>query len=63
MLGIYCRISREKEAGKDRSIADQKALGIELAQKHRTEYKVYIDEGYSGTLENIKDRPAFSKND
>lgn len=61
MLGIYCRISREKEEGKDRSIADQKALGIELAQRLVTGYEVYIDEGYSGTLENIEDRPAFSK--
>jgi DNA invertase Pin-like site-specific DNA recombinase len=61
MLGIYCRISREKEEGKDRSIADQKALGIELAQRLSTEYKVYIDEGYSGTLENIEDRPSFSR--
>lgn len=60
MLGIYCRISREKEEGKDRSIADQEGLGIELAQNLKTSYKVYIDEGYSGTLENIKDRPAFS---
>lgn len=61
MLGIYCRISREKGEGKDRSIADQKALGIELAQRLGTGYEVYIDEGYSGTLENIEDRPAFSK--
>jgi site-specific DNA recombinase len=33
MIAIYCRISREKEAGKDRSINDQRLSGIELAKK------------------------------
>ncbi|WP_417556909.1 recombinase family protein [Mesoflavibacter zeaxanthinifaciens] len=61
MLGIYCRISREKEEGKDRSIEDQKNLGIEKAKELELEYKVYIDEGFSGTLENIDDRPEFSR--
>ena len=60
MLGIYCRISQLKEEGKDRSILDQKKLGINLAKKLRLKYKVYIDEGISGTND-IKDRPSFSK--
>lgn len=60
MLGIYCRISREKEEGKDRSIEDQKQIGISLAKRLNISYKVYIDEGFSGTLANIKDRPQFS---
>jgi len=60
MLGIYCRISKEKEEGKDRSINDQKLLGIELSQALKIPYKIYIDEGISGTKE-IKDRPQFSK--
>jgi site-specific DNA recombinase len=60
MLGIYCRISREKEEGKDRSINDQKLLGIELANKLKLPYKLYIDEGISGTFE-IEDRPEFSQ--
>lgn len=50
MIGIYCRISREKEEGTDRSINDQKQHGIELANKLNSAYKVYIDEGLSGTL-------------
>lgn len=59
MLGIYCRISREKEVGKDRSINDQEQLGIELAEKLNISFKVYKDEGLSGTLP-IDERPAFS---
>ncbi len=60
MLGIYCRISKEKEEGKDRSINDQKLLGIELSKSLKIPYQIYIDEGISGTNE-IKDRPQFSK--
>ena len=60
MLGIYCRISKEKEVGKDRSIDDQRLLGIELANKLGVEYEVYIDEGISGTLA-INERPALFK--
>jgi site-specific DNA recombinase len=59
MIAIYCRISREKEAGKDRSINDQKLSGIELAKKLNIPYRVYIDEGISGTLP-INERPALS---
>ena len=59
MIAIYCRISREKEAGKDRSINDQKLSGIELAKKLNILYRVYIDEGISGTLP-INERPALS---
>lgn len=60
MLGIYCRISKEKEQGKDKSIDDQRLLGIELANKLGVEYEVYIDNGLSGTLA-IKERPALFK--
>jgi site-specific DNA recombinase len=60
MLGIYCRISQLKEEGKDRSIHDQKQLGIEFAQSIGSEYKVYIDEGVSGTLP-VKERPQLVK--
>ena len=60
MFGIYCRISKEKEEGKDRSINDQKLLGIELSNSLKIPYQIYIDEGISGTNE-IKDRPQFSK--
>lgn len=60
MIGIYCRISKEKEFGKDRSIDDQRLLGIELANKLGVEYEVYIDEGISGTVA-ISERPALFK--
>ena len=60
MIGIYCRISKEKEQGKDRSIDDQRLLGIELANKLGVEYEIYIDEGLSGTLA-INERPALFK--
>jgi DNA invertase Pin-like site-specific DNA recombinase len=59
MFGIYCRISKEKEEGKDRSINDQKLLGIEVAKSLNLPYKVYIDEGVSGTAR-VEDRPEFS---
>ena len=59
MIAIYCRTSREKEAGKDRSINDQRLSGIELAKKLNIPYRVYIDEGISGTLP-INERPALS---
>lgn len=60
MFGIYCRISKEKEEGKDRSINDQKQLGIEVAQSLKLPFKVYVDEGVSGTAR-IEDRPDFSR--
>ena len=54
-VGVYCRISQEK-TGQDRSIEDQKLLGLEYCGKNRYSNTLYIDEGYSGTIEN---RPAF----
>ena len=60
MLAIYCRISKEKEEGKDRSIDDQRKTGIELADRLNLSYEVFVDEGISGTLP-IDERPAFSK--
>ncbi len=58
MLAIYCRISQEKEEGKDRSIDYQRQTGIELAKKLYLPYKIYTDEGISGTWP-ISQRPAF----
>jgi len=58
MLGIYCRISREKDT-QDRSIEDQKLRGIELAKSLNIDYKIYIDEGISGT-KGIDERPSLS---
>jgi DNA invertase Pin-like site-specific DNA recombinase len=58
MLGIYCRISREKEEGKNVSIPDQKKKGIAKAKELGLKYDFYIDEGVSGTLP-INQRPEF----
>jgi len=58
-LGIYCRISRAKEEGKDRSIDNQKLLGIEKAKELGMEYKIYCDEGKSAASDNIDDRTEF----
>lgn len=60
MLGIYARISREKEENKDRSINDQVKLGKEYAKEHKLKYEIYIDEGFSGTLD-IQERPSLDK--
>jgi len=59
ILGIYCRISKLKEEGKDRSIPDQKKLGIKKAQELNMEYKLYVDEGITATSDNISDRPQM----
>tara|TARA_R110002073_G_scaffold116064_1_gene254298 strand:+ start:268 stop:1833 length:1566 start_codon:yes stop_codon:yes gene_type:complete len=58
MLGIYCRISREKLEGTDRSIKEQQLRGIEIAEDNNLSHKIYIDEGISGTLD-IDKRPAL----
>lgn len=60
MLGIYARISKEKELGKDRSINDQIKSGKDLAEKLNLNYEIYVDEGYSGTLD-IEERPELIK--
>lgn len=60
MLGIYCRISREKEEGKDRSIKEQELSGIQQAKELKVSYRIYKDEGFSGTLP-IDKRPELSR--
>lgn len=49
-LGIYCRISGDKQGKTDYSIDTQKQLGRKLAESYGWLYKEYIDEGKSGTL-------------
>ncbi|PZR20901.1 MAG: hypothetical protein DI539_09520 [Flavobacterium psychrophilum] len=61
MLGIYCRISKEKEQGKGQSLADQERLGIELAKQLGLDHKIYVDDGLSGAGDNIEDRPQFER--
>lgn len=60
MLGIYTRISGNKEEGKDTSIEIQTELGIGFAKRIVTEYKVYSDIGISGAKDEIEDRPEFA---
>ena len=60
MLAIYCRISGKKEEGKDISISVQESKGIALAKELNLPFKVYKDEGVSGTLK-IKKRPALNE--
>ncbi|MCH4823697.1 recombinase family protein [Gramella lutea] len=61
MLGIYCRISQDKEEGENRSIKNQAELGIEKAKELNIQYLVFKDEGISGTVENINDRPGLKQ--
>lgn len=61
MLGIYCRISKKKLEGVDTSIDTQLLNGKELALELGLPFQVYIDEGISGTKEEIEDRPEFAK--
>lgn len=60
MIGIYCRISKHKEEGKDVSIAVQKKYGIEFAKSEGMEFRVFVDEGISGRNEKISERPEFA---
>jgi site-specific DNA recombinase len=57
LVAIYCRISKEKN-GRDKSIDDQNKLGIEFAKLNGFNYKIYIDDGFSGTTE---ERPVFQE--
>lgn len=60
MLGIYARISGNKEDGKDTSIEIQTELGIAFAKQKGLPYKVYTDIGISGAKDEIEDRPEFA---
>lgn len=58
MLGIYCRISVDRENQK--SIKEQQLLGREFAKKNGFQFKEYIDKGISGGGDPTK-RPAFTE--
>ena len=60
-IGIYCRISKNKEIGRDVSISVQKQQGVEFAKSMKQDYKVFIDEGISGASDDLSKRPAFTK--
>ena len=57
MLGIYCRISKNREGQK--SIKEQRLQGEEFAKRNSFDYKIYIDEGISGGGDTDK-RIAFT---
>ncbi len=60
MLAVYCRISGKKGDDKDTSIATQKEEGTKLAISLGLKPVFFVDEGISGTKEEIADRPAFA---
>ncbi len=60
MIGIYCRISKHKEEGRDVSIDVQKKQGVAFAKSLGMEFKIFVDEGISGASENISERPDFA---
>lgn len=55
-LGIYIRVSTQKQADKGLSADDQKERGIELAKKLGWSHKLYDDRGISATKISYKDR-------
>lgn len=60
MLAIYCRISKNKKAGQDKSIQTQKAEGVKFANRMGFQFEFFVDEGISGTKELLEDRPEFA---
>ena len=59
MIAVYVRISQDRE--NEKSTKEQRILGREFAESLKMPHKIYEDKGISGTLDNIKDRPAFSE--
>ena len=49
MLGIYCRTS--KVSKEKYTIENQKDNGIKCAQKLGVPYRIYVDDGISGTTD------------
>jgi DNA invertase Pin-like site-specific DNA recombinase len=60
MLAVYCRISGKKGDDKDTSIAVQKEEGAKLALRLGLKPVFFVDEGISGTKQEVTDRPAFA---
>jgi len=61
MLAIYCRTSKTKKEGQDQSIPSQKMLGVRFSEKKGWDHEFFVDEGISGTGDDIKDRPQFAE--
>jgi len=60
ITALYCRLSNDDDnVGESNSIANQKAMLTEYAQKNNfTNTRCWVDDGYSGTNFN---RPAFKE--
>lgn len=59
VIGIYCRLSKEDSLNESLSIINQKSILISyVEEKFHEDYKVYVDDGYSGTSLN---RPALQE--
>ena len=57
-VGIYCRVSSDEQATKGISIHDQEKRGIEYCESKGYDYELFIDAGYSGTLD-LSKRPRL----
>ena len=58
-IGIYARVSTQKQVDKGVSIEDQIRRGKEFCHNNKFSYEIFIDEGYSGDLP-IEERPALT---
>lgn len=61
MLAIYIRVSKKKKEGEDTSKDTQLKHGIDLATRLKVNWIKYVDDGISGTKDEIRDRPEFAK--
>jgi site-specific DNA recombinase len=59
-IGIYARVSTQKQAEKGISIEDQIRRGKDFCNKRKFSYEIFSDEGYSGDLP-IEKRPNLTK--
>lgn len=59
-IGIYARVSTQKQVDKGVSIDDQIRRGKDFCHKNKYTYEIFTDEGYSGDLP-IEERPALTK--
>jgi DNA invertase Pin-like site-specific DNA recombinase len=58
MLGIYCRISKDRK--NQVSIDTQRDKGVEFAEEQGLRYEVYVDQGYSGR-KSEQTRPEYMR--
>ena len=58
-IGIYNRVSTEKQASHGVSLRDQKQRGIEFCKKENYEYEIFQDSGLSGSLK-PQERPGLN---